>query len=310
MFASFRKAILFGSLPLVLAVSGCGGGSSVDDAILVDAPDAVTATPAAGTAPAAAAPVTAPVTATPIASAAGVASTATPAAASAAVSAEGWGTLKGKVTLNGTDPKFGPLDSSSKDPEVCAKTPVPNEKLVVGADSGVKYAIVYLPKPTKVNDDAKKAATTASLVFDQDKCVFKPHVLATMVGAKIKIKSSDTVGHNVNSKVDNNAFNMAVSTGQEIEMPLTAAARKPGLLVCDIHPWMSAYWLILDNPYFAVTDENGNYEIKNVPAGTQKVVVWQEGVTFVTPTAGKDVTIAASGETVENFAVDATKVKK
>ena len=51
--------------------------------------------------------------------------------------------------------------------------------------------------------------------------------------------------------------------------------------------------MVLDNPYFAVTDDKGNFEIKNVPAGTQKVVVWQEAVAkggFVTPPSGEDVT--------------------
>lgn len=301
-FAWLRNSLSLSVVPLTLfGFSGCGGSSPpVDDAIIVSAPDANTTSAPSVLNPA---PTTTLVDSSP---------TATPSTTTAAgpASAEGWGTLKGRVTLTGADPKFPPLDSSTKDPNVCAKQPVPNEKLVVGPDNGVKFAIVYLPKPTKVNDEAKSAAQTAKVEFDQQNCVFKPHVLAAMVGAKIKIRSSDPVGHNVNSKVDNNSFNSAVSTGQEIDMPLTAAARKPGLLVCDIHPWMSAYWLILDNPYFAVTDEKGNYEIKNVPAGTQKVVVWQEGVTFVTPTSGKDVTIAANGDTTENFNIDATKVKK
>ena len=50
---------------------------------------------------------------------------------------------------------------------------------------------------------------------------------------------------------------------------------------------MKAYWLVLDNPYFAVTDDKGNFEIKNVPAGTQKVVVWQEAARFVTAAVGR-----------------------
>ena len=69
--------------------------------------------------------------------------------------------------------------------------------------------------------------------------------------------------------------------------------------------------MVLDNPYFAVTDENGNFEIKNVPAGTQKVVVWQEAVKgsgFVTAPSGEEVTIKANDTTVKEFKIDASKL--
>jgi hypothetical protein len=72
---------------------------------------------------------------------------------------------------------------------------------------------------------------------------------------------------------------------------------------------MLAYWLVLDNPYFAVTDANGNFEIKNVPAGTQKVVVWQEATLFVTPPTGEDVAIKANDTTAKSFTIDPSKVK-
>ena len=67
--------------------------------------------------------------------------------------------------------------------------------------------------------------------------------------------------------------------------------------------------MVLDHPYFAVTDEKGNFEIKNVPAGTQKVVVWQEAVGPVTASSGDEVTIAAGGDTTKSFTIDATKVR-
>ena len=72
---------------------------------------------------------------------------------------------------------------------------------------------------------------------------------------------------------------------------------------------MTSYWLVLDNPYFAVTDADGNFEIKNAPAGTQKVAVWQEATLFVTPSSGQDVTIAAGGDTAQEFKILAAQVK-
>ena len=68
--------------------------------------------------------------------------------------------------------------------------------------------------------------------------------------------------------------------------------------------------MVLDNPYFAVTDDKGNFEIKNVPAGTQKVVAWQEATGFVTAPSGEDVTIKAGADaTTKDFTVDPSKVK-
>ena len=72
---------------------------------------------------------------------------------------------------------------------------------------------------------------------------------------------------------------------------------------------MLAYWLVLDHPYFAVTDENGNFEIKNAPAGTQKVVVWQEAAGYVTAASGESVNIKPNDTTTQEFKIDPAKVK-
>ena len=61
--------------------------------------------------------------------------------------------------------------------------------------------LVYLPKPTSVSDEAKKAYSSAKIVFDQEKCVFQPHVLGMMAGTPISLKSSDPINHNINAKL-------------------------------------------------------------------------------------------------------------
>ena len=84
----------------------------------------------------------------------------------------------------------------------------------------------------------------------------------------------------------------------------------PAEVTCDIHPWMKGYWLVLDSPYFAVTDDQGNFEIKNVPSKAQKVVVWQEAVNkgFVTSPSGDEVNIKAGDTTTQTFKIDAGKI--
>ena len=258
---------------LAASVIGCGGQPTdhSDINVVVPSPDVNLSSKAA---PAA----------TATAEGAATAPAATGAAAPAATgSAGGWGTLKGRVVFEGTPPPTKVLQEqgkAAKDPQVCASTaPIVSERLVLDdASKGVKNVLVYLPRPTAVNDEAKKALTGKTIEFDQQKCVFQPHVLGLMMGEKVTMKSSDPVNHNVNVKLKNSTFNQTIAGGQHFDFGVEQTENTPGAIVCDIHPWMSAWWMVLDHPYFAVTDEKGNFEIKNAPSGAQKVVVWQEAV--------------------------------
>lgn len=293
---------LIGLAALSSTLSGCGGNKpSVDEAVTLPDPS-VRAGSSASTG-ASTTPVSAPTTAATTPDTGKSSSPTTPGKAG------GWGTLKGKVTFDGGAPDQ-PLIVIDKDKEVCGKVPVKSEKLVVDpASKGVKFVLVYLSKPTAVNPEAKSAMATKTIVFDQKGCVFEPHVMAAMVGQTVTVKSSDPVSHNVNSKVENNVLNQAVAPNTSTPFKLIAAARQPGLVVCDIHNWMTAFWLVLDHPYFAVTNDKGEFEIKNVPSGTQKVVVWQEGARFVTPASGKVVDIAPDAVTTEDFKIAAAQIK-
>jgi len=288
---------------LAATMAGCGGApTNVGDAVVATDPTKVAtrsaAAPATGSAPATGAATT------------GTSSTSAP---TAPVKAEGWGTLKGQVIWTGETPpppkELVEKGKAAKNPDICAvKSPILSERLIVDpATKGVMNVIVYLPKPTAVNDDAKKAAAAAKIMFDQDGCVFKPHVLALMAGVPITIRSSDATNHNVNIKLKNSGSNSTVGPGQAVPFTPTAAERTPGSVICDIHSWMTAWWMVLDHPYFAVTDAKGYFEIPNAPAGTQKVVVWQEAKGFVTAPSGEDVTIKANDSTVQEFKLDSVR---
>jgi plastocyanin len=301
-----RSAIvgLGACLSVAAGVIGCGGQpSDSSTAVLVPEPNSLTTKAASGGS-------AAPATSAPAASTAASAST----ASTAPVKAEGWGTLKGQVVFGGDPPAAAILQEqgkAAKDPNVCAKDgPIKSERLVVDpAGKGVKFVLVYLPKPTAVNDDAKKAAAAAKVDFDQKGCVFEPHVMAIMAGTPMTLKSSDPVNHNINVKLKNSTFNKIVTAAEPSPFTPSLPERTPGQVICDIHPWMSSWWMVLDHPYFAVTDDKGYFEIKNVPAGTQKVVVWQEAVGFVTAPSGEDVTFKANDATIKEFTIDPAKVR-
>jgi len=305
-----RRARILGlslGATLAAAVAGCGGQPTDSSDVNVVLPEpnvnVSSKSPVSGAA--------APATGTTAGSAAGAPEGL---AAAAPIKAEGWGTLKGQILFGGTAPEAKVLQEkgkAAKDPDVCAvEKPILSERLVVDdATKGVKNVLVYLPRPTAVNEDAKKAATAKTVDFDQKHCVFEPHVLGLMAGVPVTLRSSDPKPHNVNVKLKNSSFNSTIGANP-IPFTPSLAERSPGAVICDIHPWMLAYWMVLDHPYFAVTDAKGNYEIKNAPAGTQRVVVWQEAVKngFVTPPAGEDVIIKANDTTVKEFTIDPGKL--
>jgi plastocyanin len=292
------------SLTLAAALGGCGGQATEHgDAVVIPSPSvSVNKNPAApvGGAPAAGAP-----------SATAPAAT-SPSAAPTASATSGWGTLKGQIKYGGEpkDPKILQAQGKAeKNPEICAvKAAIVSERLVVDkASKGVKNVLVYIPKPTSVNEDSKKAAVSTPILFDQKGCVFEPHVLGMMAGTPVTLKSSDSTNHNVNIKLKVSPFNSTIPPGGSTEFKTQGPERTPGQVVCDIHSWMTSWWMVLDNPYIAVTDANGNYEIKNVPAGTQKYVVWQEAFGFVTPSSGQEITIKPNEANVADFTLDPSK---
>ena len=291
---------------LMAAVFGCGG-QATDTSDAVVTPDS-TVTPRPSAAPKGGAPTAATTTSAPAA--------ATPSAA-APVKAEGFGTLKGQVVFAGDAPAAKILfekGKAAKDPEVCAKdAPLYSERLVVdGGTKGVKNVLVYLNKPTSVSDDAKKAYSAKPIMFDQIKCVFEPHVLGMIAGMPITLKSSDPVNHNVNAKLKVRGFNQLLAPQSKTEFKPDGAERTPGEVTCDIHPWMKAWWMVFDHPYFAVTDAKGYFEIKNAPAGTQKVVVWQEAVDkngFLSAPSGDEVVIKANDAVVHDFKLEPSRLR-
>ena len=114
---------------------------------------------------------------------------------------------------------------AAKDPNVCAvDAPIVSERLVIdAATKGVKNVLVYFPRPTAVNEDAKKALAAKSVTFDQKKCVFEPHVLGMMVGETVTLKSSDPVNHNVNVKLKTVALQSTLSS---LSQPQNYLARR------------------------------------------------------------------------------------
>ncbi len=203
------------------------------------------------------------------------------AACASSASAEGWGTLKGQILLDGDVPAIPPLDIT-KD-AVCMAQPVPDEKLVVDAKTkGIANIVIYLAKkpdaihPSLKEIDEKKKEVT----FDQKGCRFTPHVMVVRTGQQVRVFSDDDTAHNTHTymgKNDSDNFLLAPKNRVGVLLkPLKYAEKLPRKVSCDIHSWMTAYWVVVDHPYAAVTDPEGKYEIPELPAGKHEFIVWHE----------------------------------
>lgn len=126
-------------------------------------------------------------------------------------------------------------------------------------------------------------------VLDQLNLTFVPHVIAVQKGTKIDFPNSDSVRHNLYSPPDCcKQFNLGTyDVGVVKTVDFDQVCSVP--LLCNVHAEMSAYVLVLENPYFSVTEKDGVFKIENVPPGTYKVSAWHEKLRTVT----KDVTVEA-----------------
>ena len=117
------------------------------------------------------------------------------------------------------------------------------------------------------------------VVVDQRKMAFIPHVVAVQQGTTVEFLNSDAVGHNVywpsisgNKKLSHNLGTWPKGEKKPFQFSDLGAAS----LLCNVHPEMSGYVVVVPTPYFAVTDKDGNFEIKNIPAGKYTLKTWSE----------------------------------
>jgi Carboxypeptidase regulatory-like domain len=207
------------------------------------------------------------------------------------VSAAGEGSITGSVKLSGAAPHMRGIDMS-KDP-YCVKqhqTPVMMENVVVGSSGGLENVVLYISEGLTGNE--ARAVSSAVPEFDQKGCQYHPHVLAVDVDQKYKVVNSDQTTHNIHPLPAPGAGNIGWNKSQPPGAPAIETSWKTEEVAisvkCNIHPWMHGWHAVVKGPY-AVTDDSGNYTIKNVPAGSYTVTAWQEE--YGTQTA--KVTVAA-----------------
>jgi plastocyanin len=156
--------------------------------------------------------------------------------------------------------------------------------------------VVYIQQAQGVFTPPAKPAE-----MDQKNFQFIPHVLPVVAGRAVRFLNSDPTPHNVFSP-DNEKYNLGTwPQGQTKDYAYTKCAKPPCVYtqLCRVHPEMEGFVIVLQNPYFAVTNKEGHYDIPDVPPGAYTLAVWHAKA----KAAPKPVTIETGKAITVDFAM-------
>ncbi len=203
------------------------------------------------------------------------------------------GVIKGKVTFKGDPEAFKRTSlDTTKDPK-CTKK-IGSYDVIVNKTEPATLQNVLISIKTGLPDKKWDAPATPA-VINQEGCEYKPHILGVMEGQKVEIKNSDDTNHNIHfMPKKNEEINKTQPKKDMVDSITLKEEDEPFKVKCDVHPWMGAWVAVFKHPYFTVTEKDGSFEIKGLPAGKYVVRAWHEK--FGEQTAEFEVT---SGKTVE-----------
>jgi plastocyanin len=199
-----------------------------------------------------------------------------------------WVTIQGQVLFPKETAIPAPvaIDTKGQDTKECEKKgPLHKDDLIINPKNrGLKNVWVYLRpddkdrkaalKPEDINPTLAKPAPKTHVV-DQPCCMFIPKTLALRSGDFIDFQNNSPTTHNVKFDADapSPSQNKTLAPKGSYKDPLPFVAQaSPATYSCSIHPWMAGKFMIFDHPYFAVTDDDGKFEIKDAPAGKYRLV--------------------------------------
>jgi plastocyanin len=189
---------------------------------------------------------------------------------------------------------------ASKNPNAVAED-------VVVKDGKIEYVFVYI-KDGQLTDGKKIGSlsfqpSSTPVVLDQDGCHYKPHVLGIQTNQKFQVKNSDPTAHNVNVQPKGNpAWNQSQPPNAPVIEKTFTRAETLIPVKCNQHPWMKAWIGVLKHPFYAVSKEDGSFEIAGVPPGKYTVTAWHEKYGEKT----MDVTVGDKGSATADFTYSPT----
>jgi plastocyanin len=184
-------------------------------------------------------------------------------------------TLQGSVILKGVIPAQTKIKMAA-DPMCQMGHPqgVPSEEYVVGKNGGLKNVFVYVKEGL---EGKTFPVETKPATLTQEGCQYKPHVIGVQANQPLEVVNGDSTLHNVNIQPKSNP---AANFAQPVQgMKTTKKFEKPEVMIpfiCNVHPWMKSYVGVVPHPFFAVSGDSGQFEIKGLPAGTYVLEAWHE----------------------------------
>jgi len=185
------------------------------------------------------------------------------------------GVVRGTVRVVGAVPPPAVVAKTSKRggsvEAGCGDPTMASPRLLVGADGGVRHAVVWL-----ADEGPEIPATPPTALLDQRACAFEPHVVTLPVGGAIAIRNSDPVLHNV--RMFQGATMLMHAWQKADAADLTQRLIEPGPYVvrCGVHPWMYAWVVVTPSRAAAVTDAAGRFTLPAAPLGRHQLHVWHE----------------------------------
>lgn len=203
------------------------------------------------------------------------------------------GVINGVVKYTGAKPKVNPRPIT-KNQEICGHGTKPSEDILVSV--GFLQNVVLTLEGIR---RGKRPVSGEMPVLDQVKCDYVPHVQAVMAGTTMDVRNSDDLLHNVHGYLNGREtiFNFGMPLKDQ---RISKQVNRPGIihLQCDAgHTWMSAYIVVTEHPYFAVTGTRGAFSITDIPAGTYKLKAWHEKL----GTQEQEVAVAPRAKTAVSF---------
>jgi plastocyanin len=186
----------------------------------------------------------------------------------------GRGTIKGHIKLTGKLPgnRVIRMGMDPKCAEANRGTRVIQETVAAAIDGSLANVFVHLQ-----GTFPQTPVPAEPVVLDQRACVYRPRVIGVRVGQTLQVKNSDDWLHNVHSlSARGNEFNISEPKAGMVQSLKMKNEEVMLHIKCDVHSWMTTWVGVVTNPYFAVTNDGGNFEIANVPAGSYTILTWHE----------------------------------
>lgn len=183
----------------------------------------------------------------------------------------------------------------SKFPDCAKLNPKPRmtEDVITGTDNVLQNVVVYVSGGAA----AMHSASAAPAIFDQKDCHFSTHVLVFQAGQELRMSNHDPLAHNIHPMPRiNREWNKILLPGTP---PSSYSLDSPEFIPvkCNIHPWMRAYFVVLQTNYFAVTGEDGRFRLPELPPGKYTVTAWHE----VLGTQSKEITVGEGQQISVDF---------